>query len=177
MFLSSVSTSPRAVVGEWVCRFILPNPVPLFFFLPTSSTSQALLFPTRRNLKPKSMGKQQSNSSCAKNWGCCQAVPQDPYAVTNYMQRLDWTAHGASHARYSHLLMLVFPLPLKEASSKTCNQFKSNLSLKPSWGSASSRKPPPTVLTHRYPPSTDTHQTTTILTNCTIKLNHTHLYH
>lgn len=59
-----------------------------FFFLPTSFTSQALLFPTRRNLKPKSMGKQQSNSSCAKNWGCCQAVPQAPYAVTNYMQRL-----------------------------------------------------------------------------------------
>ena len=124
-------TSPRALVGEWVCGFVLPNPVLLyfFFFLPTSFTSQALLFPTRRNLKPKSMEKQQSNSSCAKNWGCCQAVLQAPYAVTNYMQRLDWTTHGASHAWYSRLLLFIFFLLLKEASSQTCNQFKSNSSL------------------------------------------------
>lgn len=40
-----------------------------FFFLPTSFTSQALLFSTRKNLKPKSMGKQQSNRNGAKNWG------------------------------------------------------------------------------------------------------------
>lgn len=64
-------------IGLWFCP---TQPCTTFFFLPTSFNSQALLFPTRRNLKLKSMGKQQSNSSCAKNWGCCQAVLQAPYA-------------------------------------------------------------------------------------------------
>lgn len=101
-----------------------------FFFLPTSFTSQGLLFPTRRNLKPKSMGKQQSKSSGAKSSGCFQALTQAPYAMTNYIRRLDLTAHGASHAWYFFLIMLIFFFPLKAAFSQTLNQFKSNPSLK-----------------------------------------------
>lgn len=111
-------------------RLYPTQPCTTFLFLPTSFTSQALLFPTRRNLKPKSMGKQQSKSSGAKSSGCFQALTQAPYATTNYIRRLDLTAHGASHAWYFFLIMLIFFFPLKAAFSQTLNQFKSNPSLK-----------------------------------------------
>lgn len=144
-FLSCLLTEhiPQSRSGWMDLRFCPTQSCTTFcFFLPTSFTSQALLFPTRRNLKPKSMGKQQSNSS-AKNWGCCQALPQAPYAVTNYMGKLDLTARGASHAScfIFRLLLLVF-FHLKQPPPKPPTNSNPTHLWRPRWGSTSSRKPP-----------------------------------
>lgn len=136
-----------------------------FFFLPTSFTSQGLLFPTRRNLKPKSMGKQQSKSSGAKSSGCFQALTQAPYAMTNYIRRLDLTAHGASHAWYFFLIMLISSSHLKQPSPKPSTNSNPTHPWRPRWG-PTSRKPPLNISAHRYP------NTSTQNRYCTYNLYH-----
>lgn len=85
-----LSTSTRAFHPIQPCTTFI-------FFLPISFTSQALLFPTRMNLKLKSMGKQQTTAVVPRTGETAKLFPRS-HMATNYMQKLDLSAHGASYA-------------------------------------------------------------------------------